>query len=201
MNLGKAVAWKNQTGLVSLAGLREPGLIFNPAMKEELPVFFLILPDWLGDGKDYWLLALGGLIGTVTAVLLGRRDEGRRRLAELNLAKDALLERLHFNDDRIVQMLELFAVGKLTPDFTLDTTGIITWLSRSSGILTSETITAVNWHRYQLDHINSKLSIFYGLKTHDLTGGAENMRKSICEHLGIAHAGLANLRKLLTEEA
>jgi hypothetical protein len=164
---------------------------------------FMFCPDrsWLGEPKDYLFLLFGVIFGALVTVWWAGHEYRKSRLRELRLARDALLERLQFNDDRVVQMLDFFAQGKLSPDFALDTTGIIIWLSRSSGILTSETIKAVNWHRYQLDHINNKLSLFHLIKATGAAGSAESVRLSICEHLWKVHEGLAALRELLIKES
>ena len=157
--------------------------------------------SWLGERKDYWLLFLGAVIGALVTVALAKHEFKKAELRELRLSRDALLERLLFNEDRAVQMLALFAEAKLQPDFNLDTTGIIIWLSRSSGILTPETIKAINWHRYQLDHINSKLALFQLYRATGASQTAETLRQSICEHLHEVHKGLEHLRGLLIQES
>jgi len=100
--------------------------------------------SWFGRVQDYWFLVLGAALGALTTVWWAKHEFKRFQSTEKGLSKNALLERLQFNDDRVVQILAQLASRKLTPDFTFDTTGIIIWLSRIEGILPAETVQAIN---------------------------------------------------------
>src|SRR4051812_34108544 len=104
---------------------------------------------WFFGAKDNWFALLGAIFGSLITLAVyfhSRRKERQAAVANL-------IERLSFNKIRCEQMLEYFGAGKL-PTFDFDTNGIIIWLSRSEGILRGETIEKINWHRYQLDHLN-----------------------------------------------
>src|SRR5712664_3458536 len=121
-------------------------------------MLFVASIDWskLIDLTEYWFAFLGALLGALTAIWLTKRQDAERKY----LAKKALADRLHFNAERATQMLGQFGSGSC-PNYLFDTTGIIIWLTRAADIMDEQLITDINWHRYQLDHLNAKLSVYY----------------------------------------
>lgn len=120
----------------------------------------LIKPN-LFTFKDFFYTFLSALIGSGIALCISNIRRTRKINKDKNLAKKALIERLTFNNDRALQMLDQFDGGKEIPNYLFDTTGIIIWLSLSSELFSKKLISDLNWHRYQLDHLNSKLSTYY----------------------------------------
>lgn len=100
--------------------------------------------------------AIGAFMGAALAFLgaLHKRHKDKLR------AKDELIKSLQFNLERLIQMMGYFSNGG-HPNFTLDTTGIVLWTALAADILPDEVRHDVNWQRYQLDHINNKLSVFF----------------------------------------
>lgn len=162
------------------------------------------MSDWPYSIKDNYLAGFGAVIGTVFSIGIAYLIYRYKYRKEHLLAKNALMERILFNDDRAVQMLHIFSVGRC-PNFPLDTTGIIIWLGRSADILSSDAINEVNWHRYQLDHVNMKLSALYqiiserGFAAYRIKR-VRKMRNSICDHLEEIHKGRTRLLELLEKK-
>jgi hypothetical protein len=118
--------------------------------------------DWSKAFDGYaWFHAFvsavfGAFFGALVAIKLTQRQNTKRK----QFAKTAVAERLHVNAKLATQMLEWFAKDG-RPNYLFDTTGIVVWLTMSADILESALITDINWHRYQLDHLNAKLLIYY----------------------------------------
>ena len=130
--------------------------------------------------KNYWYAGIGALIGFIITLYVSNIRRARKINKDKNLAKEALINRLTFNNDRILQMLGQFGGGKETPNYLFDTTGIIIWLSLSSELFSEQLISDINWHRYQLDHLNSKLSTYY-LTISTFQGNNLELHKAIKE--------------------
>lgn len=118
--------------------------------------------------KDFFYACLGALIGSCIALCISSILRTRKINKDKKLAQKALIDRLKFNNDRALQMLSQFNDVKEIPNYLFDTTGIIIWLSLSSELFSKQLIEKINWHRYQLDHLNSKLSIYYLFKANAL---------------------------------
>jgi|SRR5665213_2903895 len=122
-------------------------------------LLLLLADDFLEYSKslrDYWLAFVSAIIGagiTLCSYFYSRRQERKT-------AVKSLLASLKFNDERCRQMEDYFANG-IRPNFELDTVGIILWLSKAESLLPDGLIHDINWHRYQLDHINSRLRILH----------------------------------------
>jgi hypothetical protein len=158
-----------------------------------MPIFSII--DWskVWDLYELWYASLGALIGSGVALIIAHFDGKRRTKRERATAKQALMERLEFNGTRITQMLGQFSSGVEVPNYPLDTTGIIVWLTLSYDVLNGELIKDINWHRYQLDHLNTKLHTYYLLIAANnpfapdasayIRARESEARRSICTHL------------------
>ena len=120
----------------------------------------LIKPEFF-TAKDSFYACLGALIGSGIALCISSILRTRKTNKDKKSAKEALIDRLKFNNDRALQMLRQFNDIKETPNYLFDTTGVIIWLSLSSKVFSKQLIEEINWHRYQLDHLNSKLSTYY----------------------------------------
>ena len=161
--------------------------------------FFLHF-DWskVWDGYQIWYAVFGAIMGSVIAIVITRRSDRRQIRNRKILARNALIERLNFNNDRVVQMLGYFDTGGW-PNFLLDTTGIIVWLTLAEDIIPQPLFVQVNWHRYQLDHVNAKLAVYYGAlyappsDDHDHEEMVKGLRQSIYDHLADIRDGVAPL--------
>ena len=111
---------------------------------------------WLLSVKDYWYAVVSALIGaaigigwTIRHFKMQQREASNRCLARLR-------ECLSFNIDRLNQ-----AKGQLekneVPNYPLDTVQLNYWLAQSHDIVPADLIRALDWQRYQLDHISSKI--------------------------------------------
>lgn len=127
----------------------------------------LINPEFF-TFKDFFYACLGALIGSGIALYISSILRTRKINKDKKLAKEALIDRLKFNNARALQMLSQFSGIKEIPNYLFDTTGIIIWLSLSSELFSKQLIEKINWHRYQLDHLNSKLSVYYLFKANSL---------------------------------
>ncbi|MBC2603752.1 hypothetical protein [Puniceicoccus vermicola] len=150
------------------------------------------------DPVQIWYAFLGAALGSIFAIIISWRIQVSHRKKESQLAKEALVERLKFNNDRALQMMEIF--GKHGwPNMSFDTTGIIIWLSRVAGILEGQLLQDVNWHRYQLDHINDKLTIYWNVKTTPISEGQmvqeKICREDIVSHLETVSKDICSLQK------
>lgn len=152
--------------------------------------FFFQRIDWsqVWDGYQIWYAVFGALIGSAIAIVITRWSDKRQFHARQTVARNALIERLTFNNQRVVDMLKWFDDGG-DPNFLLDTTGIIVWLTLAEDIIPQPLFEQVNWHRYQLDHINAKLAVYYGAlyappsDDHHHEEMVVGLRQSIYDHL------------------
>ena len=158
-----------------------------------MPILSVI--DWskVWDCYELWYAFCGALLGSGVALIIAHLDNKRRTKHERTAAKKALMERLEFNGTRITQMLGQFGSGVEVPNYPLDTTGIVVWLTLSYDVLDGDLVKDINWHRYQLDHLNTKLHTYYLLvaATNPFAPDASpyiraresEAKRSICAHL------------------
>lgn len=108
---------------------------------------------------DVLLALVGAAIGTYMGVFVSNRQfaktEKERKIEVLN----GLAESLAFNSNRSGNLLNEFRNNQKIATFRFDTASLHGWIMRSHGVLTKELLEELNWHWYQLDHINQKLSI------------------------------------------
>ncbi len=76
----------------------------------------------------------------------------------------------------------------IIPNYPLDTAQLNYWLTQSHDILDSELIRAIDWQRYQLDHISSKFiavnqSIVSGAGFSSNADYTKALVKSLGEHI------------------
>lgn len=159
---------------------------------------FLAQIDWSRaiDGYEIWYATLGALLGAGVAILFLKHQNRQRKY----FAKKAIADRLHFNVERATDMLSWFAKGGI-PNFLFDITGIVIWLTLATDILDDQLIKDISWHRYQLDHLNAKLSVYYtttALSPICLDASkTEEMKVSILEHLQLVISGTCELEQKL----
>jgi len=147
------------------------------------------------DIHQIWYALLGTFFGASAALYLANCQNKKRKF----LAKTALAERLQFNFERATQMLGQFGSG-ISPNYLFDTTGIVIWLTVTADILDNNLIAAINWHRYQLDHLNAKLSVYYiSISQPSLSSEAKlvEQKQSICQHLDEVIGGTCDLKTRL----
>lgn len=118
------------------------------------------MPDvsWLFSWKDYWYAFVGAVLGTGCAILWAAREFSNEQRRDHERCVTRLRNCLTFNEGRLKQAINLLDEGKI-PNYPLDTSQLNYWLTQSVDILGDELVKAIDWERYQLDHITSKMLI------------------------------------------
>ncbi len=152
---------------------------------------------WIFAIKDNYFMIGGAVLGTISTVLLTIYEYRKKIREDRLVARSALLAALRFNDDRATQMLGQFAQGAI-PNYQFDTTGLIIWLSRSSDLFEKDVLEKINWHRYQLDHLNTQLTTFYVFarccgERVDQQAIFDEDRGHIVKHLGVVTKDIHSL--------
>ncbi|MBA4192171.1 MAG: hypothetical protein C0467_29700 [Planctomycetaceae bacterium] len=126
---------------------------------------------WFFSLKDYWYAIVSAFIGAMLGITYTRWDIARQRRKEQMLCVKRLRECLTFNVDRLNQASNLLQAASI-PNYPLDTGQLNYWLTQSHDILQHDLFVALDWQRYQLDHISSKFVVASNLIAGAVAAGA-----------------------------
>jgi hypothetical protein len=110
------------------------------------------------DLWQYWYGFVGALFGAFLALAWERKKREEKQKESLAKLRGILVR----NSELMVEILKWILPGG-KPNFTLDTLGLNLWIAASSGIIDDDLLDDLDKYRYQLDHINTKLAIFYSV--------------------------------------
>ena len=117
--------------------------------------------SWMLSPKDYFYAIISAVIGTLLGIWWARRQFQKQKDEEARQVLSDIVDSLNFNKERSVQ-----AIGQLNshtiPNYPLDGSRLSSLIQMASGRLPSELIRRLDWHRFQLDHITSKLTVING---------------------------------------
>lgn len=106
-------------------------------------IFFALISAWIG--------ARIGISWT-------KHQFQEQEKAENEKIRKSILESLNFNRERSTQAKKQLNEGGM-PNYPLDGTRLSNLIVQAHGYLAPETLRALDWHRYQLDHITAKLGV------------------------------------------
>jgi len=119
----------------------------------------LVPSDFWGNfcaGWQYWYGFVGALFGAAIALAYDRRKKKDSQRVALAKLREILVR----NSGLMAEVLKWIIPGG-KPNFTLDTLGLNLWIAASAGVIDPDVLRDLDGHRYQLEHINTKLTIFY----------------------------------------
>lgn len=157
-------------------------------------VFFALISAWIG--------ARIGISWT-------KHQFREQEKAENEKIRKSILESLTFNRERSTQAKKQFNEGGM-PNYPLDGTRLSNLIVQAHGYLAPETLRALDWHRFQLDHITAKLGVindfFLGGQTIPAEAKKEHevwmkmLRDSMIEHYQIVINGTKALIEAVENE-
>lgn len=112
----------------------------------------------IDDIAQYWYAIFGAFAGTALATAASAIATHFRK----KKAVKELIRVIEHNQRLLSQMIRRMSHGG-SPNFLLDTAAMDIWLAQTDGILGESLVTQVTDFRYQLDHINSKFQVYYGV--------------------------------------
>jgi len=111
--------------------------------------------------SNWFFAGAGGLIGTIFGIIFTIWSYNKKKKESVSTALKALSASLKFNNERLEQIigsLEFILERKKFPDYALDDLVLALRTAKMYGDIDSEILKEIEWHRYQLNHINQKLS-------------------------------------------
>ncbi len=114
--------------------------------------------SWLWSLKDYFYATVSACIGAWLGILWAKRQFANQQKKEAEKVRLGIIDTLKFNKERAEQAKELLAKGGM-PNFPLDGARLSSLILPAHGLVSNDLLRRLDWHRYQLDHITSKLLV------------------------------------------
>lgn len=111
--------------------------------------------SWMLSFKDYWYAVVSAVIGAAIGIGWTIRQFRAQQCRAADRCLARIRECISFNIDRLNQAKGQLKT-KVVPNYPLDTAQLNFWLAQSHDILPADLIRAIDWQRYQLDHISTK---------------------------------------------
>lgn len=116
--------------------------------------------------KDTINSFVGALIGIILGSLLSQWQWNQKLKRDKKILKANISTVFNFNLDRIRQCIDYLENKNLIPNFLLDVNSVNHVLFKGRELFsTIEIFDKFNWQRYQLEHLNTKLSYYYFIST------------------------------------
>ncbi|MBI2511248.1 MAG: hypothetical protein HYV96_04675 [Opitutae bacterium] len=117
--------------------------------------------SWLWSPKDYFYAIVSAVIGALLGILWAKLEFAAQQKKEAEKVRLGIIDTLKFNKERAEQANEQLKNGGM-PNYPLDGARLSSLILPAHGLLSDELLLRVDWHRYQLDHITSKLAVVNG---------------------------------------
>lgn len=114
--------------------------------------------SWLWSPKDYFYAIVSAGIGTWLGIFWAKGQFNAQLKKEEEKVRLGIVGTLKFNKERATQAKAQLSEGGM-PNYPLDGARLSSLILPAHGFISDELLRRLDWHRYQLDHITSKLSI------------------------------------------
>ncbi len=147
------------------------------------------------DPSEWFFVAVGLGLGAAVAVIIDRLIMFLHDRKQHFETRNALKERFEANIKLGNALWSYFDSGG-KPNFLFDTGGILVWLTQAQKSLTKEEVTDINACRYQLEHLNAKLTALYSVAAYGIKSRAGQC--GIIEHQALSDERFEYLKSTIT---
>jgi hypothetical protein len=114
--------------------------------------------SWIVSGKDYWYAIVSAVIGSLIGIWWARREFQKQVRVVNEKVRLSILSSLSFSKERAIQARNQLQKSRM-PNYPLDGSRLSSLIVQARGCLNDELLSQLDEHRYDLEHITSKLGI------------------------------------------
>lgn len=153
--------------------------------------------SWLFSWKDYWYAGISAIIGALLGIAWANSQTVRKNRLQLAKSRRLLLESVEFNLQRLAQMIDMLQNQSILPNFLLDSDTLSKRLDSISDFFPDQVVSRLSWERYQLEHINSKLTFINATSPITGTGTIVDPTRltDLLKHVRKTHEALNTLKE------